>query len=149
MLLPSTRMGTSTNLKTTKQTTTSTAMRARVRFGLRPMSTRCSQDGGCAASAFVPIDNGRFAAAKSAPLCGRHLVRPALSQSGSAKCACRVGTTSVGEGHAQDFIPLRPAHRSPLSLLLYSGRQRNRIDTHGRGPTTKLAFVRPDLARRS
>ena len=60
MLPPSTRTGRSTNPLTKKQTATRTTIRTSVRFGLRPISTRCSQPGGRAASAFVPIFESQF-----------------------------------------------------------------------------------------
>src|ERR1035437_2544676 len=110
MLPPSTRMGFSTNVKTTNETTTSTTMRTRVRLGSRPISNRVSNDGGGAASTFGSIDY-------------------------PSKCACPIRMTSKGNGHAQHSVPPKSAHAPLVPLLLRSGRQRNRVDGHGRGPS--------------
>src|SRR5882672_6442419 len=45
MLTPSTRIGSSTYRNRTKQVMLSTTIRRAVRFGFRPMTTRCNQPG--------------------------------------------------------------------------------------------------------
>src|SRR6266567_7625473 len=60
MLAPWTRIGSSTNLVTTKHVTTNTTMRNSVNCGLRPMRIMRSHDGCGDASAFIAIPNSRI-----------------------------------------------------------------------------------------
>src|SRR6266498_5386730 len=60
MLAPWTRIGSSTNLLTTKHVTTNTTMRNSVNRGLRPMRIMRSHDGCGDASAFIAIPNSRI-----------------------------------------------------------------------------------------
>src|SRR6266446_8429332 len=100
MLPPSTRMGRNTNRVRTKAVTTKTTIRARVRFGRRPMRARRHKGGSCWAGECVSIHDNQYRPAN------RLLVSPERRAQTSKDW--RVGrvmelSAVVGSGHLPPF----------------------------------------------